>query len=70
MNSHEFRDTLERTLSGDRTALDVALYAPHKPIQQDRRRAGRGSQAVHTAARCDEDWRVQNLKILLCIGRF
>lgn len=30
MNSHEFRDTLERALSGDRTALEtiLLLYMP------------------------------------------
>ena len=30
MNAHEFRDTLERALSGDRTALDtiLLLYMP------------------------------------------
>ena len=30
MNSHEFRDTLERTLSGDRMALEaiLLLYMP------------------------------------------
>ena len=32
MNSHEFRDTLERALSGDRTALEaiLLLYMPLK----------------------------------------
>ena len=30
MNAHEFRDTLERALSGDRTALEtiLLLYMP------------------------------------------